>query len=260
MEAQPTPPATDFPVAAFVVSLVWISFSYSGWNAAVYLAGEVRDPDRNLPRALILGTALVTLVYLALNAVFVFAAPVDQLAGQVEVARLAASALGGAVLANLVTALIALALATSVSAMLMAGPRVYARMATDGYLPAWLRFPEAGPPRAAILLQLIVALALLWSATFKGLLTYIGFTLGLCAAGAVAGLVRLRCREGAALRVPGWPWVPLMFIATVLGMTGFTIARQPVESAIGLGTLLVGLVAWQIAVGRSGRSDVNSRP
>jgi amino acid transporter len=250
---DPVPVSTsgDFPVAVFAVALVWISFSYSGWNAVIYLAGEVRDPDRNLPRAMMLGTAIVVLVYLALNAVFVFAAPVEKLAGKLEVARIAADALGGPGLANFVTALIALALATSISSMLMAGPRVYARMADDGYLPSWLRFPRQGPPRAAILFQTVLALVLLWSVTFKGLLTYIGFTLGLCTLGAVGGLVRLRLREGAALRVPGWPSVPAVFILFVLAITGFTIAQRPLESGIGMASLVLGIVAWRIARGRT---------
>jgi amino acid transporter len=250
--AASTLPADGFSIAAFAVSLVWISFSYSGWNAAIYIAGEIRDPERNLPRAMASGVALVTILYLALNAVFVFAAPVEKLAGKLEVARIAADALGGAALANFVTALIALALATSVSSMLMAGPRVFARMADDGYLPFWLRFPQQGPPRAAILLQTVLALAMLWLVSFTGLLTYVGFTLGLCTMGAVAGLIRLRLREGPALRVPGWPWVPVIFLLAVAAITIFTIARQPVASAIGLATILTGLAAWLFAYGRRG--------
>lgn len=254
--ALPTPPANGFSLAAFAVSLVWISFSYSGWNTAIYIAGEIRDPERTLPRAMTLGVALVTILYLALNAVFVFAAPAETLAGKLEVARLAANALGGATLANLVTALIALALATSVSSMLMAGPRVFARMADDGYLPCWLRFPPQDPPRAAILLQTVLALILLWLVSFTGLLTYVGFTLGLCTAGAVAGLIRLRWREGPTLPVPGWPWVPVIFLLTVAAITIFTIVRQPVASAIGLATILMGWAGWVFAYGRHGRSGL----
>lgn len=245
LEPTPVLASEEFSLSAFAVSLVWISFSYSGWNAATYIASEIRDPERNLPRAMALGAGFVTLLYLALNAVFVYAAPTDQLAGKLDIARIAAAALGGTPLVNLVTALIALALATSVSALLMAGPRVFARMADDGCLSRLLRFPAAGPPRAAILVQTILALVMLWSVTFKGLLTYIGFTLGLCTAAAVAGLMRLRIREGPAVVVPGWPWLPAVFVAAVLVMTGFTIARQPTESAVGLATLGLGLVAWR---------------
>jgi APA family basic amino acid/polyamine antiporter len=252
LEAAPGPPPGNFPLTAFAVSLVWVSFSYSGWNAATYIGAEVRDPQRNLPRAMALGAGLVTLLYLALNAVFVYAAPAEKVSGKLEVARIAADSLGGATLANFVTVLITLALATSVSSMLMAGPRVYARMADDGYLPRLLRFPQQGPPRTAILFQTVLALAMLWTLTFKALLTYIGFTLGLCTAAAVAGLFRLRLREGASVRVPGWPWVPLVFIVAVVAITGFTVARQPRESAVGLATLAIGFGAWRFTRGARG--------
>lgn len=249
LEIGSASPTENFPIAAFGVSLVWVSFSYSGWNAATYIGAEVRDPQRNLPRAMALGAGLVTLLYLAINAVFVYAAPVDKLVGKLEIARIAADSIGGARLVNLVTLLIALALATSASSMLMAGPRVYARMADDGCLPRWLQFPEQGPPRAAIIFQTILALAMLWSASFKGLLTYIGFTLGLCTAAAVVGLICLRLKEGSSVRIPGWPWAPAIFVLAVLAMTGFTMARQPVESAVGLATLAIGLGAWRFARG-----------
>lgn len=260
LETVAASPAGQFPIAAFAVSLVWVSFSYSGWNAAIYIAGEIRQPERNLPRAMALGAGLVTLLYLGINAVFVYAAPVEALAGKLEVARVAADALGGAPLANFVTALIALALATSVSSMLMAGPRVYARMAEDGYLPRWLRFPAHGPPRGAILFQTILALAMLWSATFTGLLTYIGFTLGLSTAAAVAGLMWLRLREGPSLAVPGWPWLPALFIGTVAAITVFTMTQRPVASGVGLATLAVGFAAWRIAYGTRRPGGLSSAP
>jgi len=244
-----TPPVSGaFSLSGFAVSVVWVSFSYSGWNAAVYIAGEVREPERKLPHALLLGTALVTLIYLALNTVFVYAAPAGKLAGKLEVGRIAAEALGGAGLANFVTVLIALALATSASSMIMAGPRVYARMAEDGCLPRCFRFPDQGPPQRAILLQTALALGMLWTASFKALLTYIGFTLSLCTAGAVLGLIRLRLREGGSLRVPGWPVVPLLFVIGVIAITSFTVAREPVASGLGLGTLRLGWLAWYLTV------------
>jgi APA family basic amino acid/polyamine antiporter len=212
------------PVSDFAISLVWVSFSYSGWNAAIYLGGEVRHPERNLPLSLLLGTGLVTLLYLALNAVFLFSTSPEALSGKLEVGRIAAQALGGPGLAQAVAALVALVLISSVSSLIMAGPRVYARMAQDGFLPRWLA-PTAGPPRAAILLQSILALLMLWTATYDQLLTTIGFTLSLSTAATVVGLMRLRWREGPQLHVPGWPVVPLLFLGFVLFMTGFTAWR-----------------------------------
>jgi APA family basic amino acid/polyamine antiporter len=194
-----------------------------------------------------MGAGLVTVIYLALNAVFVFAAPPEQLAGKLDIGRIAALALGGKALANFVTLLITLALATSLSSMVMAGPRVYARMADDGCLPGWFCFPAHGPPRHSILLQTGLALVMLWTATFQSLLTYIGFTLGLCTAAAVAGLIRLRRRLGPQVRVPGWPLVPALFLTGVVVTSAFTLARKPVESMVGLGTLLLGWLAWYLA-------------
>jgi len=234
------------------VSLVWVSFSYSGWNATIYIGSEVTNPERNPPRALLLGTALVTLLYLALNAVFVFSAPSDQLAGKLDVSRVAATALGGPAWGNMVSALVALVLVSSVSSLIMAGPRVYARMAEDGYLPAFLAARNA-PPVNAILLQGVLALSLLWSSTFDQLLTYIGFTLGLSTAATVVGLIRIRLQEGSQLRVPGWPWAPSSFLLATLAITGFAIARRPKESLAGLATILVGLLAWALAESRRKR-------
>jgi len=238
-------PAAEFALAPFAVTLVWVSFSYSGWNAAIYIGGEVRDPERNLPRALLLGTAVVMLLYLAINAVFVFSAPVSALAGKLQVGRLAAEALGGRAWADAVTALVALALLTSISSLVMAGPRVYAQMAKDGYLSSWF-INRAGPPRGAIILQTALALAMLWSATYDKLLTYIGFTLSLSTAATVLGLMRLRLREGKQLPVPGWPWVPGLFLAGVIGTAIFSVARRPLESLAGLSTIALGLLIWRL--------------
>jgi len=122
------PPPQSAPLALMGVSLVWVSFSYSGWNAAIYIGGEISNPERNLPRSLMLGTAIVTLIYLALNAVFVFSAPIAQLAGKLEVGRVAATALGGPAWGNMVSALVALVLVSSISSLIMARRRLFARL------------------------------------------------------------------------------------------------------------------------------------
>jgi len=215
LDPPASPPAPGFSLPVFAISLMWISFSYSGWNAAIYIGGEVRDPERTLPRALLLGTLLVTILYLGLNAVFVFSAPLERLANKAEIGQVAAEALGGPSWANMVTALVALALVSSASSLIMAGPRIYAKMAADGYLPRWL-IAKTGPPRLSICLQSLLAVSMLWSSTFQALLTFVGFTLSLSTAATVLGLIRLRRREGKQLPVPGWPWVPGLFL---LGVT-----------------------------------------
>jgi amino acid transporter len=237
--------ATTPAPAAFGVALVWVSFAYSGWNAAVYVAGELRDPERNVTRALLLGTGLVAVLYVALNAVFLAAAPPEALAGAADVAAVAAQAIGGSRLRVAVSLLVALALFSSISAMMVAGPRVYARMAEDGYLP---RAVAAGrdAPAAGVALQAALAVVVVWVATLAQLLSYIGFTLGLSAAATVASSMALRRREGAAgLPVPGYPLTPAVFIVATVTISGFLVARQPREAAVGLLTVASGLpIYW----------------
>lgn len=233
-----------FEWSAFAVTSLWVYLAYSGWNAAVYVAGEVRDARRTVPSAMLVGTLLVAVAYVALNAVFVAAVPAGELAGKAEVALIAAGALlgrGGEVFAGVI---VTVALLTSITAMLMAGPRVYARMAEDGALPAWFARTSAdGAPRPAIALQAALALVFLWSATLQQLMTYIGWTLSLSAAATVVGLLVLRRREGAAA-VPcrGGAVVPVAFITVVAWFAVASFARAPWESGMGFVTVVVGLV------------------
>lgn len=252
--ASHAPTAVSFEIGAFGVTLVWISFAYSGWNAAVYVGGEVRAPERNLQRSLLLATAAVTLVYLGLNGVFLYAAPVEALAGRADVGSVAAEAIGGAELRNAVSLLVALALFTSISSMTMAGPRVYARMAEHGFLPSALA-QRAGTPRAAVTLQATLAILVLWSTGLAELLGYIGFTLGISAAATVAGLIALRRREGPLrVPVPGYPLVPLAFISATLAASLFLIWREPLEAATGLATIAAGLPLYLWGRRRAGSS------
>lgn len=243
IEMAPKPLEGKPTFGAFMVSLVWIYFAYSGWNAAVYVAGEVKDPHRNLPRALLWGTSLVVLFYLALNAVMLYATAGADLAGKVDVARLAAIAIGGPILGAFTTGLILIALLTSISAMVMAGPRVYAKMAEDGILPACFD-SETPPARNAVVLQLVVALLMLWIPRFPDLVKYIGFTLGIGTALTVVGLIRLKRKENIA--VPGWPWLPALFLGAISAVSVFSIAREPAASLFGLASLGVGWLAWKL--------------
>jgi APA family basic amino acid/polyamine antiporter len=226
------------------LSLIIVSFAYLGWNAAVYIGGEVKNPERNLPRSLIYGTSVVTLLYLALNALFVFCAPAEELTGEVAVALIAAKVVGGPRLALALSGLVALALALCVSALTMTGPQVAARMAADGLLPRVFRATPGRPPRVALLAQLGLGLLALWTATFEGILTYVGFTLGISTLATIVGLCRIRLKEGPALHVPGWPWVPGLFLAFVAISTIFTVVQRPIEGLVGLATLGVGAAAY----------------
>ena len=233
------------PISTWAVSLMWVSFSYSGWNAAVYIAQEVREPERNLPRALWAGTVLVAILYLLVNAAFVFSAPTQELAGKSDIGRVAAKALGGTGWSNAISSLVALVLISSVSAQVMAGPRVYAKMAEDGYLPHWLKM-GLQPPRVAIALQAAVAVAMLWTASFEWFLTYIGFTLGLSTAAAVLGLIKLRLSKGPTVAVIGWPVLPLMFLLSTMLTTVLSVIGKPAATLMGLGTVALGWGIWRV--------------
>lgn len=239
MTSAATTPASDaFPLAAFAVSLVWISFSFSGWNAAVYIAGELREPERHLHRSLLGGCILVTLLYLGLNAIFLYSAPLEVLAGQPDVAAIAAEHFGGPAWRDFTSLLIALALLTSISAMVQLGPRVYARMAEDGLFPQFFR-PRDGQFRHAILLQCSLALVVVWSSRLSALLGYIGFTLSLSAAATVlAFLIR---GKRAEFRIPGAPITPILFLLGTFGSAGFLVARAPEQALWGLLTVASGL-------------------
>src|SRR5690606_2418676 len=164
-----------FSLTAFAMSMVWISLSYPGFNAAVYVAGEVREAERTVPRALLAGTVLVTVMYVLLNYVYLYAVPVERIWGKPDVAAAAAQSLGGETLSLLVRILIALGLLTSVSAMILSGPRVYAKMASDGLFPRLFHLQQ-GVPRLAIGLQAALAVIVIAMSTLRDLLSYLGFT------------------------------------------------------------------------------------
>lgn len=250
-EGAPTP-------GALGVSLVFVAFAYSGWNAAAYVAGEIEDPGRTLPRALLGGTALVTVLYLALNAVFFYAAPAEALAGKVEVGHAVARSLFGAEAGDIFSTLIALALMSSVSAMVMAGPRVYLAMAEDGlFFRALTRRGRSGAPWAAVALQGALAVALVLSAAFDALLVYIGFTLSLFGALTVLAAFMLRRqapREPRPYRARAWPISPVAFLALSGWMVMWSVAERPVESLAGVATLGAGALIYLAWVKRRGRA------
>lgn len=246
---------------AFAVGLIYVSFSYTGWNAATYVAGEVRDPRRTLPLALLTGTLLVTALYLGLNYVFLVGAPASALSGEVEVGHVAFSALFGAKAGRLLSAVIALGLLSTVGALIMTGARVYETMGED--YPRLRRLSRrggnAGPARA-IALQAGVALVMVVTASFDELLTYIGFTLSLFGALTVAGVFVLRKREPhleRPYRTWGYPVTPVVFIALMLWMIAHTIGQRPVVTFVGLGTLALG---YGLYLGLRPRQSPGSRP
>jgi APA family basic amino acid/polyamine antiporter len=233
---------------AFAVALVFVSFAYSGWNGAAYLAGEVRDPGRSLPRALLAGTGVVVLLYLGLNVVFLAAAPPTELSGVVEIGHLAARRLFGEQAGALLTGAIALALVSSGSAMMMAGPRVYHAMGEDFAGLSFLRYrTRRGGPALAVGLQGLAALVMVLTSSFDALLTYLGITLSLSAGLTVAGVLVLRVREpdlARPYRTWGYPLTPLLFLGLSSWMIVHAVSQRPIVALAGVATVVSGLLLY----------------
>ncbi len=233
----------------FAVSLVFVGYAYTGWNAAAYVVGELRRPER-LTRALVGGTLLVTVLYFLVNFVILRAVPMYHIEGTIEVGYLAAERVFGGLGGRVMSGLLALVLASTVSAMIFLGPRVIRAMGQDeALLGALGRVDRNGVPRRALILQLVVILALLYSGTFEQVLLYAGFTLNLMTAATVAGVFRLRrgLVEGAVpgrFRAPLYPFIPALFLGMSAWALGYTLYARPAESLLGLATALIGAILY----------------
>lgn len=249
--------------APFAVGLVFVSFAYTGWNAAAYIAGETQDPGRNVPRALFGGTAVVMALYLALNVVFLGAVEPDAIAGKVEVGHIAAEALFGEGAARVMSAIIAVGLISTVGAMVLTGPRIYEAMGLDHPKMGFLSKRRAGGgPVGATLLQAGVAIVMALSASFDALLIYVGVSLTLFSGLTAGGVFVLRAREPELerpYRTWGHPFTTLLFVGLCAWMMVFSIRERPIVVAYAVGTLVIGFIAW-LALGRATSRDVDRRP
>ncbi len=238
-----TPTGVWAITAAFATSLVWISLSYSGFNAAVYVAGEARDATSNVPRAMLMGTCIVLILYVLLNAIFVYAPPSEQIAGMPDIAAIAAERVGGHRVATFVRMIIAFALLTSVSSMVMAAPRVYAKMADDGLLPSFLRLSQEAP-RQAVAAQVLLAVVFILFSSLRGLLSYLGLTLSLCAVCSVG------CLFLPSIRPSPFRWIsyvpPLVYITCTMVAVAIMAFDDPSQLLGTVATFAVGTLVYLI--------------
>jgi len=238
----------------FATGLIFVMYAYSGWNAAAYLGGEIKNPSRNIPMALIGGTMLVTLLYLALNYFYLTAVPAESISGKVEVAHFVAKAIFGTEGGKLISLLIAVFLMSTLSSMVMAGPRVYQVVGEDYKLFKILsRKSKGGAPYMAVILQMVIAMILILTFTFETILIYVGFTLSLFAGLTVSGIFRLRRKHGktANYKTWGYPVTPVVFLLIMGWMIVHTLSTKPLASLAGVGTLAIGLILYFIS--RKGR-------
>jgi len=233
----------------FASSLIFISFAYSGWNAAAYLGAEIKNPARNLPLSLFWGTLSVIILYLLLNGIFIYALSPSKMSGVLEVGAAAAFALFGEGTEMIFAGAITFCLLSVISAMILSGPRVYYAMARDQLFFA--RFgrvtQKRGTPSQAIFLQAGIAILMVVTASFEKLLIYIGVTLSLFAMLTVIGMMVLRAK-GNALNVPyrtfGYPITPLLFILFNIWMIVFCIKDNPMVSLYSAGTIACGILVF----------------
>jgi basic amino acid/polyamine antiporter, APA family len=256
------PSASDFAHITggpFAIGLVFVMYSFSGWNAATYIIGEMRMPQQNLPRALLAGTLIVLVLYVALNAVFLYTTPIDELSGQLDVARVAGSYIFGDIGGRIVSAMICIGLVSSISAMMWIGPRVMMTMGED--IPAlrlFARKSRQGAPAYAILFQLAVANLMLFTRSFEAVLDFIQFALLFCSFFTVLGVIKLRITR-PDLRRPyrawGYPVTSVVFLLVTAFMMYHLLTERPLQSFLGILIMISGLLIY--AVFRQ-RPDPNS--
>ncbi|MFF8803189.1 MULTISPECIES: APC family permease [unclassified Methylobacterium] len=245
--------------ASFAVSLVFVMYAYTGWNAATYIVGEIDDPKRSLPRALLFGTSVVVVLYVALNAVFFYTTPIGELAGQIDVALIAGRHVFGEEGGRLVGALICAGLIPTISAMMWIGPRVTVAMGED--LPLLRPFAHRshrGVPIPALLLQGGVATLLLLTQSFEAVLEFIQFSLTLCSFLAVLGLIKLRITQPdlpRPCRAWGYPVTPMIFLSVTLLMMAHVVVVRPFQSLAGCGLMLAGLLVYAAATAWARRKE-----
>ncbi len=239
---------------SFAVSLVYVAYAYTGWNAAIYIVGEMEDP-RTLPRALFSGTAVVLVLYTLVNYAFMYTVPFSELSGQIEVGYLSASRIFGQLGGNLMAISIALVLTSTISVMIFVGPRIVQVMGEDVPLLGKLAYRnEKGIPTRAILVQSAITLGFIYTASFQQVLLYAGFTLNLITAITVAGVFLLRWQEPdmeRPYRTWGYPWPPIIFLILSVWSLTYMLIDRPWESLAGLFTMSVGLLIYFVDIARS---------
>ena len=240
---------TNFSVfaAAFIPAI----FAYSGWNAVIYIAGEVKDPERNLPRALLWANLIVIALYLAVNVVYIYGVPVTEMKGALRVSEVATTALFGYQTSAWITAIITVSILGALNVVTMIGPRIYYAMARDGVFFKRLTrvHPTFGTPTSAILLQAMWACLLIVTGTFGTLFTYVSVIITLFSALTVGSVIVLRWKRpdlNRPYKLWGYPIVPILFIFAHLWIVWGSVIEKPRDSLMGVFIVALGIPAYLI--------------
>ena len=236
--------------SGFAVSLVWVSYAYTGWNSTVYIAGEILQPKRNIPRSILLSTIFVMVLYLLLNFVFLYTTPKTAMVGEIEIGYIAGQYIFGAAGAKIFALGISILLVSTVSSFVYIGPRIMQTMGQDySYIGFLSKTNEQGIPVNAFLLQLLICLAFIFSSSFEQVLLYAGIVLIFTTTITTVAVFVLRYKEPDLPRpykTWGYPWTPLIFIIVNLWILYYTFLERTLESVIGMSIVAVSLGLWYL--------------
>jgi len=237
---------------AGAIALIYVTYAYSGWNAATYILGELEHPQRDLPRALIVGCALVTVLYVLLNTAFLTSASISSMTGEVEIAFIVAETVLGESGAFIVSLLLSGVLISTVSAMIMAGPRALQRLGQDYRGLAWLgKTNEGGLPANAIVFMGLVALGFLWTSTFEQILLFAGLVMAANTFFTVVAVFVSRRRRagrphgGSIFTMPWYPLPALIFLAITGWTVLYTAIQYPVQLVVTTAVIALGYPFFQ---------------
>lgn len=246
----------DIISPAFAISMYFVSYSYSGWNAAAYILSEIKDPLKNTPRSLVTGTSIVILLYLAINFIFLYAVPIPELAGKIEIGYIFTRKILGPQAGTIIGLIISFLLISSVSSMIIVGPRVYHAVGEDYRMLRWLSRKRNDVPYVAILLQSLISIFFILTSTFEQVIIFVGFTLNLFTFLSVLGVFVTRYRQkgkGVSFRTFGYPYLPAFFLMVNTWILVYGFIYKPHESIAGLVITASGWIIYIIS------KPVNSR-
>ena len=234
--------------SSFAVSLVWVSYAYTGWNSTVYIAGEVKNPQKNIHYSLLFSTAFVTVLYILLNFIFLFSTPISEMRGMIEVGFIAGVNIFGDQGGRIVSGGIALLLLSTISSYVFIGPRITQVIGEDfKYLGFFSKVNNSGIPINGFIFQLSISLIFILTSTFEQVLLYAGITFIIINTITVIGVLVLRFYQPALNRPYkswGYPWTQIIFTISNLWILYFTFKNQPFESLIGIGIILISLIFY----------------
>jgi len=240
----------DIISPAFAISMYFVSYSYSGWNAAAYILSEIKDPLKNTPKSLITGTAIVVLLYMMINFIFLYAVPIPELAGKIEIGYVFTQKILGHQAGAVIGLVISFLLISSVSSMIIVGPRVYHAIGEDYRLLSWLARKRNDVPYIAILFQSLISIFFILTSTFEQVIIFVGFTLNLFTFLSVLGvfITRFRQKKGETFyRAFGYPYLPGFFLLVNSWILVYGFIYKPHESLAGLVITASGWVIYLLS-------------